>query len=42
MTIAVVTILFTQNVRLALLALAPIPILLVLAIRFGRLARKHV
>jgi ATP-binding cassette subfamily B protein len=40
MTIGVVTILFTQNVRLALLALAPIPFLLVLAIRFGRLARK--
>jgi ATP-binding cassette subfamily B protein len=40
MTIGVVTILFTQNWRLALLALVPIPILLVLAIRFGRLARK--
>jgi len=40
MTIGVVTILFVQNARLALLALAPIPILLVLAIRFGRLARK--
>jgi ATP-binding cassette subfamily B protein len=40
MTIGVVTILFVQNARLALLALAPIPILLVLAVRFGRLARK--
>jgi len=40
MTIGVVTILFAQDVRLALLALAPIPILLALALRFGRLARK--
>ena len=40
MTIAVLIILFTQNVRLSLIALAPIPILVVLAIRFGRLARR--
>ena len=40
MTIAVLIIMFTQNVRLSLIALAPIPILLALAIRFGRLARR--
>jgi ATP-binding cassette subfamily B protein len=41
MTIATVTILVIQNARLALIALAPLPILFVLAIRFGRLARTR-
>jgi ATP-binding cassette subfamily B multidrug efflux pump len=40
MAVAVLTIMFTQDVRLSLIALAPIPILLVLAIRFGGLARR--
>jgi ATP-binding cassette subfamily B protein len=39
MTIAVLIIMFSQDVRLSLIALAPMPILLALAIRFGRLAR---
>jgi ATP-binding cassette subfamily B multidrug efflux pump len=40
MTVAVLIIMFTQNVRLSLIALAPIPILLALAVRFGGLARR--
>jgi ATP-binding cassette subfamily B protein len=40
MTVAVLIIMFSQDVRLSLIALAPIPILLVLAVRFGRLARR--
>ncbi len=39
MTIATMTVLFLQNARLALIALAPLPLLYILAIRFGRLAR---
>jgi ATP-binding cassette subfamily B protein len=39
MAIATITILMVQNVRLALIALAPLPVLFALAIRFGRLAR---
>jgi ATP-binding cassette subfamily B multidrug efflux pump len=39
MAIATVTILLVQNARLALIALAPLPILFALAIRFGRLMR---
>lgn len=39
MTVATVIILLLQNARLALIALAPLPLLYVLAIRFGRLAR---
>ena len=39
MAIATVTILTVQNARLALIALAPLPVLFALAIRFGRLAR---
>ena len=39
MTIATMTVLFVQNVRLTLIALAPLPLLYILAIRFGRLAR---
>ncbi|MBN1641557.1 MAG: ABC transporter ATP-binding protein [Anaerolineae bacterium] len=40
MSIATVTILVIQNARLALIALAPLPLLFVLAIRFGRLVRS--
>jgi ATP-binding cassette subfamily B multidrug efflux pump len=39
MAAATVTILLVQNARLALIALAPLPILFALAIRFGRLMR---
>jgi ATP-binding cassette subfamily B protein len=39
MSVATVTILVIQNARLALIALAPLPVLFVLAIRFGRLVR---
>jgi ATP-binding cassette subfamily B multidrug efflux pump len=40
MTVAVLIIMFTQDVRLSLIALAPMPILLALAVRFGGLARR--
>jgi ATP-binding cassette subfamily B protein len=40
MAAATVTILVIQNARLALIALAPLPFLFVLAIRFGRLVRN--
>jgi ATP-binding cassette subfamily B protein len=39
MSIATVTILLIQNARLALIALAPLPVLFALAIRFGKLVR---
>jgi ATP-binding cassette subfamily B protein len=39
MALATVTILFVEDVQLALIALAPLPILFFLAIRFGRLIR---
>jgi ATP-binding cassette subfamily B protein len=39
MFVATLIILLTQNVRLALIALAPLPVVIALAIRFGRLAR---
>jgi ATP-binding cassette subfamily B multidrug efflux pump len=41
MTVATTTVLFIQNARLALIALAPLPLLYILAIRFGRLARTQ-
>ncbi len=41
MMIATITILLLQNVRLALLALAPLPLIFILAMRFGRLARNR-
>ncbi len=40
MTVATVTILMIQDARLALIALAPLPVLFALAIRFGGLARS--
>ncbi len=39
MTIATVSILLMQDVRLALIALAPLPLLYLLAVRFGKLVR---
>jgi len=41
MTVATVTILMLQNVRLTLIALAPLPFLFALAIRFGKLAQTR-
>ncbi|MBC8444878.1 MAG: ABC transporter ATP-binding protein [Chloroflexi bacterium] len=40
MSVATITILVIQDARLALIALAPLPFLFALAIRFGRLARS--
>jgi ABC-type multidrug transport system fused ATPase/permease subunit len=40
MTIAVTVILVLQDARLAIIALAPMPLLMALAVRFGRLARR--
>ena len=39
MFVATLIILLTQNVRLALIALAPLPVVIALAIRFGKIAR---
>jgi ATP-binding cassette subfamily B protein len=41
MTVATVVILFAQNARLALIALAPFPLLIVLTVRFGGLMRRR-